>query len=145
VEALKRGTVKHGEVCEIPGVGPVAVSAVRDLLGESILKLVITRGVDVLNVTHLGRGPTVAQQVAVLFQQPLCTVEGCPRTRCEYDHTRDWRYTHHTRVDELTPHCRHHHALKTIHGWALVEGTGKRPMVPPHDPRHPDNKNRPPP
>lgn len=27
--------------------------------------------------------------------------------------------------------------LKTRHGWALVEGKGKRPLVPPDDPRHP--------
>jgi hypothetical protein len=145
LEALKRGTVDGGELCEIPGVGPVAVSAARDLLGESILKLVITKGVDVLNVTHLGRGPTEAQKVALLFRQPLCTVEGCYRTRCEYDHTIDWQYTHHTRVDELAPKCAHHHGLKTIHGWSLVEGTGKRAMVPPGDPRHPSHKSRPPP
>ena len=53
-------------MCEITGVGPIAVSVARSLLGESVLKLVITRGVDVLNVTHLGRGPTVAQRIAAL-------------------------------------------------------------------------------
>ena len=101
-EALTRGTVDGDERCEIPGVGPVAVSAARDLRGESILKPVITRGVEVLNVTHLGRGPMEAQKVALLFRHPLCTVEGY-RTRCEYDHTVDWQYTHHTRIDELAP------------------------------------------
>jgi hypothetical protein len=45
-------------LCEITGVGPVPVEVARRLLGESILKLVITNGVDVANVTHLGRGPT---------------------------------------------------------------------------------------
>ena len=91
---LKRGTVDGDELCEIPGVGPVSVTAARALLGESILKLVITRGVDVLNVTHLGRGPTAAQRVALLFQQPGCTVEGCHRTRCEIDHRHDYAQTH---------------------------------------------------
>ena len=33
--------------------------------------------------------------------------------------------------------CRHHHKPKTHHGWALIEGRGKRAFVPPHDPRHP--------
>jgi hypothetical protein len=145
LEALKRGVVEADELCEIPGVGPIAISAARDLLGESILKLVITKGVDVLNVTHLGRGPTEAQKVALLFQQPVCVVEGCYRTRVEYDHRTAWARTHHTRLDDLDPPCGHHHALKTVHGWALVEGNGKRPMVPPEDPRHPDNRNRPPP
>jgi hypothetical protein len=145
LEALRRGEVDGEELCEIPGVGPIAVSVARDLLGESILKLVITKGVDVLNVTHLGRGPTIAQEVALLFQQPLCIVEGCYRTRVEYDHTVDWRYTHHTRLDELAPKCDYHHTQKTLHGWALVDGTGKRPMVPPDHPGHPKNKNKPPP
>jgi hypothetical protein len=145
LEALKRGEVDGDELCEIPGVGPLAVSAARQLLGDSILKLVITRGVDVVNVTHLGRGPTIAQEVALLFRQPLCTVEGCYRTRVEYDHTLDWRYSRHTRVDELATKCGFHHAQKTVHGWALVEGTGKRPMVPPDHPRHPDNQHKPPP
>jgi hypothetical protein len=145
LEALKRGEVDGEELCEIPGAGPIAVSAARQLLGDSILKLVITRGVDVVNVTHLGRGPTIAQEVALLFRQPLCTVEGCYRTRVEYDHTLDWRYSRHTRVDELATKCGFHHAQKTVHGWALVEGTGKRPMVPPDHPRHPDNQHKPPP
>jgi hypothetical protein len=144
LEVLQRGTAVGDELCEIAGVGPIAVSAARTLLGESILKLVIARGVDVVNVTHLGRGPTVGQEVALLFRQPLCTVEGCYRSRVEYDHTRDWRFTHHTRVDELAPKCSYHHAQKTVHGWALVDGTGKRPMVPPDDPRHPDNNKAPP-
>jgi hypothetical protein len=145
LDALKRGEINDDELCEIPGIGPISVSAARELLGDSILKLVITRGVDVMNVTHLGRGPTEAQKVALLFQQPICIVEGCYRTRVEYDHTVDWRYTRHTRVDELAPKCAYHHAQKTVHGWALVEGTGQRPMVPPEHPRHPSNANRSPP
>ena len=144
LQALQRGVVDGDELCEIPGVGPIAVSAARDLLGESVLKLVITRGVDVVNVTHLGRGPTDAQKVALLFRQPLCTVEGCYRTRCENDHRHDYAHTRHTRVDECDPLCKPHHDRKTHQGWALVDGTGKRAMVPPHDPRHPDHNKRPP-
>jgi hypothetical protein len=101
------------------------------------LKLVITKGTDVLHVTHLGRAPTTAQAIALLFQQPLCTVEGCYRTRVEIDHRIDWATTHHTRVDECDPLCHHHHSQKTRHHWALVDGTGKRVMVPPTDSRHP--------
>jgi hypothetical protein len=141
LEALQRGEVENDEVCEIPGVGPIAISAARAVLGESILKLVITRGVDVVNVTHLGRGPTDAQKIAVLFRQPVCIVEGCNRTRIEFDHRTPWAQTHYTRVDDLQGPCHHHHRLKTVYGWELVDGTVKRPMVPPDDPRHPNNKN----
>jgi hypothetical protein len=140
LEALRRGEPADGEYCEITGIGPIPVSAARELLGESILKLVITKGVDVLHVTHLGRGPTAAQTVALLWQNSTCIVEGCDRTHREADHREDWVKTKHTRLDELELPCDEHHDLKTYHGWALVEGAGKRPMVPPDDPRHPNYK-----
>jgi hypothetical protein len=143
--ALQRGHAVDGELCEITGLGPIPVATARELLGDAVLKLVITKGTDVVHVTHLGRAPTTAQAVALLFQQPLCTVEGCYRTRVEIDHRLDWATTHHTRLDECDPLCHHHHAQKTRHRWALIDGTGKRAMVPPTDPRHPKHTSRPPP
>ncbi len=137
LEALVRGAVEGGELCEITGIGPVPVSVARKLLGDSVLKLVITKGVDVANVTHLGRGPTVAQRIALLWSSPHCIVEGCHRRRVEIDHREPWAETRHTVLDELEPCCDHHHDKKTYEGWELVVGTGRRPMVPPDDPRHP--------
>ncbi|MDQ1510487.1 MAG: hypothetical protein QOG50_2331 [Actinomycetota bacterium] len=144
IESLLRGTVEGSEICEIAGLGPIPAMVARELLGDAILKLVITKGVDVANVTHLGRSPTVAQQVALWWQAPMCTAEGCTRTRrLENDHQLGWAETHRTRVDELDPLCTHEHDLKTNHGWALVTGTGKRPFVPPTDPRHPKYRKPP--
>jgi hypothetical protein len=80
-EALRRGDVRDDELCEITGLGPIPLRTARELLGEAVLKLVITKGTDVLHVTHLGRGPSAAQRVALLWSSPGCTVEGCPRTR----------------------------------------------------------------
>jgi hypothetical protein len=135
--ALRRGHIDGGELCEIAGVGPVPVTVARDLLGEAIVKLVITNGVDVANVTHLGRGPTTAQKIALMWANDTCIAEGCHRRRIEYDHRTPWAQTRHTRLDELDPLCEFHHDLKTRLGWALVPGKGKRPFVPPDDPRHP--------
>lgn len=135
--ALQRGAVVDGELCEITGVGTVPVETARALLGDAILKLVITNGVGVANVTHLGRGPSAAQKVALAWTSPTCTVEGCSRTHTEYDHRIDYRITRHTRLDELEPLCDGHHDKKTHQGWGLVPGIGKRAMVPPDDPRHP--------
>ena len=45
-EALVRGAVEGEEMCEIRGLGPIPVSVARELLGETILKL----------VDHQGRG-----------------------------------------------------------------------------------------
>jgi hypothetical protein len=114
------------------------------MLGDAVVKLVITKGVDVANVTHLGRSATIAQQVALMWQASACTVLGCTHARrLQNDHRYEWIKTKRTRVDELDPLCKHHHDLKTRDNWALIEGEGPRPMVPPHDPRHP--RNRPPP
>ncbi len=73
LEALTRGAPVAGETCEIAGLGPISVDSARAMLGESIVKLVITKGVDVQNVTHLGRGPSIAQKIALLWQQPGCS------------------------------------------------------------------------
>jgi hypothetical protein len=139
--ALVRGAVEGDEVCEIAGLGPMPARVARDLLGDAVVKLVITKGVDVANVTHLGRGPTVAQKIALWWKTPQCTSLDCTRVqRIQFDHREEWRDTHHTRLDEGDGLCGHCHDLKTRLGWALVEGDGKRPLVPPDDPRHPKNK-----
>ena len=118
-EAFLRGWVEDDEVCEIAGVGPVPVSVARRLLGDAVLKLVITKGVDVLNVTHLGRAATVAQRTALLWTSPKCEITGCNRThRLEIDHRVEWAKTRHTRLDELQRLCEHHHDLKTRSGRA---------------------------
>jgi hypothetical protein len=142
-EALVRGAIEGEETCEIVGAGPVPISVARDLLGESILKLVITKGVDVVNVVHLGRGPTAAQRIALLWSSPKCSNIECSRMRVEIDHNNPWADKQQTVLDNLDPFCGHDHDLKTNHGWSLVEGTGRRVFVPPADPRHP--RNRPPP
>jgi hypothetical protein len=63
LEALLRGRATEGEVCEIAGFGPVAVSAVRELLdcGDPFLAAVVTKGEQVVGMAHLGRRPTAAQ------------------------------------------------------------------------------------
>jgi hypothetical protein len=142
-ETLVRGAVEGEETCEIAGLGPIPVRIARALLGDAILKLVITKGVDVINVTHLGRSVTIWQQVALWWQSHMCTRLGCTRThRLENDHREDWAKTKHTRLDEIDRLCNHDHHLKTHCGWSLVKGKGRRAMVPPDDPRHP--KYRPP-
>jgi Domain of unknown function (DUF222) len=141
-EALTRGATEGDEVCEIAGLGPISVPAARGLLGDSILKLVVTRGADVVNVTHLGRGLSAAQQIAQWWLQPACTNLGCPRrARLENDHRVPYAQCRETTLANNDPYCNHCHDLKTYEGWAPVEGRGRRPLVPPDDPRHPANVN----
>jgi hypothetical protein len=139
IEALQRGRVAGEETCEIAGLGPIPDSVARRLLGDAVLKLVLTRGKDVANVTSLGRGPTAAQKIALLWETPGCAVTGCPRMAgIEHDHRVEWRHTRHTVLDELDRLCDHHHDLKTYKGWALVRHpNGTVDMVRPTNPRHP--------
>ncbi|HEY7138155.1 MAG TPA: hypothetical protein VIB48_24075, partial [Acidimicrobiia bacterium] len=77
-EALVRVDVRDDELCEITGLGPIPATTARELLGDAILELVITKGVDVLHVTHLGRGPTAAQRVALLWSSRAAASKGAP-------------------------------------------------------------------
>jgi hypothetical protein len=138
--ALLRGYPVGDETCELAGHGPVAVSALRDLIdtGDPFLAAVVTEGEQVVGVAHLGRRPTARQCSALEWLYPTCAVEGCNAlTFLEYDHRDDWATTHRTVFELLDRLCCHHHDLKTTEGWGLVEGRGKRAFVPPDDPRHP--------
>src|SRR5947199_3457262 len=53
--ALVRGHVEGDEVCEVPGVGPVPVATARAFAGDAVLKILVTKGVDVVAVAHGGR------------------------------------------------------------------------------------------
>ena len=141
--ALARGAIDDDEICEIAGLGPIPVSVARELLGDAILKVVITKGVDVMNVTHLGRSATAAQRIALLWSKPKCANEACSSRFVQLDHREPWAETKHTKLGELDPLCPHDHDLKTNRGWSLVEGKARRAFVAPDDARHP--RNRPPP
>ncbi|MEO9223566.1 MAG: hypothetical protein ABI276_01090, partial [Acidimicrobiales bacterium] len=139
IEALQRGWTKDDELCEIPGVGPIPVTRARQLLGESLLHIVITRGQDVATIAPAGRTWTTIQRLAATWHTTGCTVTGCTCPRIELDHRHEYHNGGPTTLNNADPLCRYHHNLKTHHGWALINGTDKRDLVPPTDPRHPNN------
>jgi hypothetical protein len=129
--ALRRGSTAPGEVCEIAGYGPIPVTTAHRLMNDAFLALVLTKGKDVLNVTHLGRQFTEHQKTALEWRDPECQVLGCAATvRLERDHREDWADTHVTRVPAADRLCHHHHSLKNL-GWHLEPGNGKRRIHPP--------------
>ncbi len=139
--ALIRGYPIDGEVCEVAGFGPTSVQAVLDMIdtGDPFLKAVVTKGKDVVGVAHLGRRANAHQKSALDWIYPSCAVESCG-TRGRFlqtDHRLDWSKTHVTILELLDRLCPFHHRLKTNQGWALIEGKGKRPFVPPNDAKHP--------
>ncbi len=143
--ALRRGHTVAGDICEIDGLGPVSIDDLRALLPQAGIDVIITNGVDVFNVTHLGRRATARQQVVLDWIGGQCTRQGCGATRnLQVDHRIDWAHTHLTELRSLDWLCVPCHRRKTHQGWALVAGSGRRRMVPPEDPAHPKNANAPP-
>jgi hypothetical protein len=128
VGALNRGAVEPGETCEIAGIGPVAVSAVRRLLSDAFLTLVFRKGDDIGNVTHLGRQVTARQRTAL-------EARGCRCERCgskyllDIDHNEGWALTHDTRLEDLSWACWHCHELKTRHDLRFEGPPGRKRLV----------------
>jgi hypothetical protein len=131
LSAVRRGTTVCGEVCEIAGFGPIPVSEALKLMNEAFIALVLTKGIEVRNVVHLGRQFTEHQKTALEWSDPECKVLGCSCTaRLERDHRDDWADTHVTRITSADRLCHQHHLLKT-QGWRLEPGEGKRRLLPP--------------
>ena len=143
LDTLLRGVPLEGELCEIVGYGPVAVSTIDDLVANDdvFLAAVLTRGQEIVGVKRFGRAPTADQRSALSFLYPTCAVKGCgAKVGLQSDHREDWARTHYTVFDLMDRLCAHHHGMKTRNGWALVAGRGKRDFVPPGDPRHPRSR-----
>jgi hypothetical protein len=144
---LNRGSVEGDERCEIAGVGPVSVSAIRALLSDAFLAVVIKDGVDVLHVTHLGRQVTATQRTALEARSGgACEVCGS-RYLLDIDHNEGWALTLDTRLEDLSWFCWHCHGTKTRHDlrvegpvgarWFVDRKTGERWHPPPDEPDHP--------
>jgi hypothetical protein len=106
--------------------------------GDPFLAAVVTRGVEVAGVAHLGRRPSAHQHSALEWLYPRCANQSCGSlAHLEVDHRLEWSRSHTTLLELLDRLCGHCHGLKTRKGWSLVDGRGRRAFVPPHDPRHP--------
>jgi hypothetical protein len=124
--ALVRGRVEPGEICEIPGVGPIPVAVARALSADSILSVLVTDGVDVTGVAHAGRTIPASVRRALTERDPECAVPGCgQRDELEIDHLEPLAKGGRTTLENLVRLCHWHHYLKTHQGHRLerVDGT----------------------
>jgi hypothetical protein len=136
LEALRRGSVAPGEVCEIPGVGPVSVDWARDQLGDALCDLVVTDGVDVSTVVRLGRHIPASLKTAILERDQRCVVPGChKRLGLEHDH---WQVGFadggEISYDNLARLCTGHHYQRTHQGFTLSRDSGEWRWEPPEHP-----------
>ncbi len=132
--ALVRGHVEEGETCEIAGVGPIPVASARALADDCILKVLVTKGVDVVAVAHGGRTIPAHVRSALEARDPTCVIPGCNmRDRLEIDHVMPFAEGGPSTLDNLARACHFHHYLKTHHGWVLGGRPGAWTWDPPNE------------
>lgn len=120
--ALMRGHRADDEICEVPGIGPIPVSAARRLSSDSILKVLVTDGTDIKAVAHAGRTIPAKVRTAIEARDPSCVVRGCDvRDRLEIDHIVPFAEGGQSSLTNLARLCRWHHYLKTHHGHRLEQ------------------------
>ena len=136
-EALRRGSVEGGELCEIEGIGPVSVEAASELLGEGGLQFVVRDGIDIRTVTGTTRSLPQRLAAALMVRDRTCAVEGCgKRHGLEADHCRvDFADGGPTALANLARLCPEHHDLKTYGGWRLEGGPGRWKWIAPAHPK----------
>ena len=133
--ALRRGWTEPGETADLAGLGPVPVEVIQNWNGDRYLRLLVTDGVDIRCVTRKTRYVDDQQRVGVLTREGFtCSLMDCDTVHgLQLDHCRvDFARGGPTEVDNLTPLCAFHHALKTK-GWQLVGGPGHWRLIPPPD------------
>ncbi|HEX2258427.1 MAG TPA: HNH endonuclease signature motif containing protein [Actinomycetota bacterium] len=143
--ALRRGYLEPGEVCEVPGVGPIPVAAALAFASDAFLAAVVADGQDIKAVSHLGRTIPERLRTAVVARDPICVVPGCGEHEgLEIDHIIPVHHRGRTLLKNLCRLCEWHHYLKTYHGY-MVDRVGGEwiwygPNGPPPDPmaRHPE-------
>jgi hypothetical protein len=136
--ALVRGHTVAGETCDIGGM-PVPVSVVEEMLasGDAFLAAILTDGVDVIRVVHMGRGPNAHQLTALQWRDITCVRVGCTYHPAEWDHREPYSKVKVTTLDNLEGFCKADHDRKSYEGYAVVpsdEVPGKVELVPPEDP-----------
>ena len=134
-EALVRGHTEGEEQCEIPGIGPIPVSAARRMASDAYLKILLAKGVDIVAVAHAGRTIPAHLRTALERRDPTCIVPGCDqRHRLQIDHKTPVAAGGITRLENLARLCPYHHYLKSHEGYRYRGGPGRWGWIPPETP-----------
>ncbi|MGH7753148.1 MAG: DUF222 domain-containing protein, partial [Gemmatimonadales bacterium] len=133
-DALMRGHTVAGEQCEIAGFGPIPVTLARQMAEDCILKVLLTKGVDVTAVAHGGYTIPAHLRTALDVRDPKCIVPGCDRRRrIQKDHRNAYGRTRVTKLEDLAHLCPFHHYLKTFCGYTYRGGPGTWEWIPPEN------------
>jgi 5-methylcytosine-specific restriction endonuclease McrA len=125
--ALERGHTVAGEICTIPGVGPISVADATRLGLTGEVKVLQTQAADVTRVAHSGRTIPAKLRSALEYRDHTCVVPECNRRiGLEIDHVIALSEGGLTTLGNLARLCRFHHDQKTHHGWVLSGPAGNR-------------------
>jgi len=133
-DALMRGHTASGEQCEIPGFGPIPVTLARQMSEDAILRVLLTRGVDVMAVAHGGYTVPAHLRSALEVRDRKCIVPRCNNRRnLQIDHRKGFGSARVTKLEDLGLLCRWHHYLKTFCGYTYAGGPGNWRWIPPEN------------
>jgi HNH endonuclease len=119
-EVAKRGwnDVRQGELCKIPGLGPLSPQAAQAIAQDAFLNGVFYDGVDLRHFKRWSRDPSVELRVALELGAPpdfdgvVCTDCG-NRFRTEFDHVQPRVAGGPGSTGNLKPRCWSCHQAKT--------------------------------
>ena len=128
-EVVKRGwrDVRKGDVCKIPGVGPVAPEVAKEIASDAFLNGVFYDGKDLRQLKRWSRAIPVEVRVALELGEPsdfdgiVCTDCG-NRFRTELDHVQPRVAGGPTALPNLKPRCWGCHQKKTKHDRRRASG-----------------------
>lgn len=131
--------VKNGEVCKIPGVGPVSSRVAREIAGDAFLTGLFYDGKDLRQMRRWTRNPPVEVRLALELGEPpkfdgVKCVDCGNRFKTENDHVEPHVARGPASVDNLKPRCWSCHKKKTERDRRA--GKLKPPLVKPASPRH---------
>ena len=120
---------RRGRGCaRCPVSGPCPCPPRRALFPDAFVKVLVSDGVDILSVSHVGRGISAHVRSAIEERDPTCVVPGLrPRpsaSRSTTGRRLSRRGAHGARATSPAL-CHSHHAMKTYRGFLLGGRSGK--------------------
>lgn len=131
LDALRRGSLHAGELCEIPGVGSVPLSAVEDLLDDATLALAVRGDDEIVRVVDLGHTVSPCAEEALATRDSSCVVPGCSvslslvTVRWQHDGAPARRVEEPAALASLAKLCVFHHRQMREDGFELGGGHGR--------------------
>lgn len=113
----------HTRMCDIAGVGSVALSTVERMACDcNLVRIVLGADSEVLDVGRDLRLPSRAMRRALRVRDKGCVFPGCDVEvdRCEAHHVVPWEWEGDTSLENLALLCRFHHHQVHEGGYVLV-------------------------